>query len=64
VSRTTELEPLVKAGTATGFSEAPTSKWRGAITSKTTNKFSPKIREDRQPAAQINETWAMDFVHD
>jgi len=23
-----------------------------------------KLREDRQPAIQINEVWAMDFVHD
>jgi putative transposase len=23
-----------------------------------------KLREDRRPAVQINETWAMDFVHD
>ena len=23
-----------------------------------------KLREDRRPAVQVNETWAMDFVHD
>ena len=23
-----------------------------------------KLRDDRKDAAQINETWAMDFVHD
>ena len=23
-----------------------------------------KLREDRQPTTQTNETWAMDFVHD
>nr|WP_245211612.1 IS3 family transposase [Neoroseomonas oryzicola] len=23
-----------------------------------------KLREDRRPASQANETWAMDFIHD
>ncbi len=23
-----------------------------------------KLREDRRPAVQVNQTWAMDFVHD
>lgn len=45
---------------STGF----TGSWACSCAKVPKRRVKAKLRDDRRPAVQANETWAMDFVHD